>query len=118
MVKQIENRIFCKPKKNINYYYNCGLALNSKTFSNSFAIDNNLSSLPTGASSSIPIGKPELETEMGKLIPGIPALLEGSVLRIKVGKVGCYTPFNSTVSSCPIGLAVRGEVGKIIASTL
>ena len=47
-----------------------------------------LRSLPTGPSSSRPTGRPDLVSPAGRLRPGIPALLPGSVLRMKVGKVG------------------------------
>ena len=63
------------------------------------------------------MGRPAVVNPVGRLIPGMPALLPGSVLRMNVGKVGTRSPFRSIVTSSPTGRADTGEVGKITAST-
>ena len=88
-----------------------------RTASTEAASASNARSLPAGPSSSIPIGRPSAERPAGRVTPGIPATLDGPVLRMKVRKVGTRAPFSSTVSSSPIGAAGSGVVGKIAATT-
>ena len=74
-------------------------------------------SLPAGPSSSMPMGRPSALRPAGRVTPGMPARLDGPVLRMKVGKVGTRSPFSSTVSSSPMGAAGSGVVGNIAAAT-
>jgi len=74
-------------------------------------------SLPRRPSIPRPTGKPQFVKPIGRLTPGMPALLPGPVLRTIVVNVGTDRPFRTTSSPSLIRVAGIGVVGKTTAST-
>src|SRR5574340_711012 len=77
-------------------HFCCGAGVGGKIFSKARPIASSLRSEPAGPSSSMPTGNPSLVRPTGNVNPGIPALLPGSVLRMKVWNVGTCLPLSVT----------------------
>ena len=106
----------------INYavvlsYFGAGARPSTCSMAN--AIARSSRSLLAEPSMAIPIGKPLTLMPALTVMPGIPALLPGSALRMNVGKVGAFCPLRSNVSpEVAITCAGAAVVGKIMPTTL